>query len=68
MNKKRINHFVGSGIGQQLSQCLNREGIFNTNAMFGKALNFEQGRDVVRLASGTIALVPRGIEDEFKRK
>ena len=36
-------------------------------AMFGKMLNFEQRRDMVKLASKKIALVPWRVEGEFKR-
>ena len=36
--------------------------------MTGKALNFKQERDRVRLAPKKLALVPGWIEDEFKRK
>lgn len=51
-----------------ISRCLNLEGVFNARAVTGKALNFEQGRDVVRLASKRITLVPEWLEDECKRK
>lgn len=51
-----------------ISRRLNLEGVFNARAVIGKALNFEQGRDVVRLASKRITLVPEWLEDEFKRK
>ena len=44
-------------VGQMSCWCLNLE-LFNTNAMFGKMLNFEQRRDMVKLASKTIAQVP----------
>ena len=53
-------------VGQMSCWCLNLE-LFNTNAMFGKMLNFEQRRDMVKLASKTIAQVPWRVEGEFKR-
>lgn len=55
-------------LGQISCWYLNLEELFNTNAKFGKMLNFEQRRDMVRLASKKIALVPWRIEGEFKRK
>ena len=46
---------IGVELVGQICWCFNLEEHFNTNAMFGKMLNFEQRRDMVRLASKKIA-------------
>lgn len=48
---------MGTYRAGQLAKSLTLGGVFSARAPIGRALNFEQGRDVIRLASKKIVLV-----------